>query len=143
MKNVSIQEIADKYSVEYDKDNFNKKECIGNILLAMIDAGDFISKEDLTTTKIPYALVNFAYVDGEPDYVFIGLQGKSYYVPRGRDIPITHDMLNVVQRAVTTKLETSFDRTGQPQMRRVEVQTVPHAVVQMNYDMSKYLEAKE
>ena len=63
-------------------------------------------------------------------YVYVGLNGKSYYIPKDVEVTIPKDLISVVNDAIETRITSKKNRDGKIIYEEKRIQRFPHTIVQ-------------
>ncbi|WLD56887.1 hypothetical protein NFC81_09100 [Salinispirillum sp. LH 10-3-1] len=121
---MSATEIADilknEHGIEVDVDDENKGALVEQVLAAQTakpnDTGKVTTKSSggKAATKSKKTKILIGEQEGEADYVFVGVNGRQYQIPRGKEVEVPAEVVQVLRDAVTEKFETKTDpKTGQ------------------------------
>lgn len=107
MKDVELKDLVINLNMEIDTEDWNRKEAIEALKLkdmATGEATEVLVQDETGVTeavvdpnagKIQVVKVRFHSTrESEAPYIFLGLNGKSYYVPREQDIYIPKELLD-------------------------------------------------
>ena len=139
MKDDEIQSEIKARKLDYDLDQYSRKTAIeslkvsdvylGKATEALEDDGENINE---TMAKKGYVKVRFFNTaEDETPYVFIGHNGKSYYIPKEEDVWVPKILLkSVIKDAVETRME-SKKINGKIQQVSKQYQRFPYQLVDM------------
>jgi hypothetical protein len=138
MKQDALLELADEYKIKYDSKQVNRKEVIEQLMVALAKDGKMdepveVSEDGTDTTDIekkePWVIMKFHSKEGQPNYVFLGHNGRSLYLPREKLVKIPAYFLNVVHDAVEQRLEMKEMRGGRIRWGITKVPALSYEVI--------------
>lgn len=113
-------------------DGKNRKETITRIRAAKGEVVEMNEdgKEVASTSKKNFVVVIFHNRDEQDlPFVYVGLNGKSWYIPKDKEVMIPKFLLNVIDDAVETRLVQRKGPDGRPYYEERLVHRFPYTIV--------------
>ena len=138
MKDVELIELIKERKLDVDVVNFNRKNGIGALeiddvktgestKLVVIDDEEQIEEVD---KKVEMVKVRFHNVrENDPPYIFLGHNGKAYYVPKDEDIYVPKFLLDSVVKDAVEEHAIPVTKDGKIHMIPKMVQRFPYTIV--------------
>jgi len=127
-----LQVICKEVGVEFDMKN--RKDCINKIRAAkgeVVEAnenGDDATKGQFD--KKDFVVVQFHNKDEQDlPFVFVSVNGRSWYIPKEKEVLIPRMLLNVINDAVEVKFVTKKAQDGRPYLEERKVHRFPYTIV--------------
>lgn len=124
-----------------DIDTENRNEMVEALLAydknkgEVAEAGvenDLTGKEEEMPKEVPLVKVQFHNVrEGEPPYVFLGHNGKSFYIPKEVPVIVPEFLLkSVVKDAIEHRLQPVVKSNGNIEYKATAVQRFPYSYIE-------------
>jgi hypothetical protein len=137
-KDVEIKKLIEEREIEYDLSKYSRTSAIEALMVDDVKTGE--SKEMLVDgddgleevdPHVDHTKVRFHNTrDNEAPYIFLGHNGKAYYVPKEVDIYVPNFLLDsVVKDAVEIHSESVRTPLGKMQLVEKKVQRFPYTEV--------------
>ena len=141
-----LTKIANAKGIEIplnDAGRMNRKALIALLTEKMVADGEEIEATAVdeagnaeaveTVKKVPpkrgWTDIVFRNQDGQPKYVFLGLNGRSLYLPREVPVRIPSEFMNVVRSAVSTKIVQNVSALGKIEHTEIQVPRLSYEVL--------------
>lgn len=119
--------LCDLYQIPYDKDNFDRKEIIPQIVEKHAQAGKLTgavafdeegNEVDITKEKETFDII-FNQQEGATKYVFLGHNGVALYLPREVRLRLPIKFKHVIDDSVQVKVLPAHDQEGRSKGTKV------------------------
>lgn len=136
MKKDELVSVLVENGIEFDPDNMNRKEAIEKLVQKQAEAGELTEgvmidedgEASAVKPKKEWVEIIFHNQDGQPKYVFLGLNGQFLYLPRECPCRIPADFLEVVKSATYIKIVQTTTPDNKVSNREVRVPRLSYEV---------------
>jgi len=132
MKKEDLLAACAERDVPVDPDNLDRKTVIPMLIEADAKAGNLGEAVELDEKPKPvreYVDIIFNNQEGQPKYVFLGLNGRSLYLPREVVCRIPAEFMSVVKDAVSYKSVMTTTSDGKIKWQSIRVPQLSYQVI--------------